>query len=300
MRLPIVLSLVAISLVVAGPADTAAPRTQLDSCVDQYSRGQAPPRESTQVVSAGGARAAGGVGIRLKVSSKDRAGAGSVTVAAPNDADVEALAEVYSATGRSVLEDAQAAGLGKVMIRRLCKGALRGGYLQLVAAGDGSIYDSLCVKDDSSQVRWEGCVIRYSIQDSDPLWRYRIDETQGVGEETSLYAGLTKGGVRNSYATSGADILKASPASDINDVNKCYNTSFGLTIAGFGASAGGTVCPDRWEITKTSISANPEYHKTEWRGFSYGTREATAVTGFRLKKGYTSAYTLGINWAYSL
>ena len=102
--------------------------------------------------------------------------------------------------------------------------------------------------------------------------------------------------MKNRYATSAVDSTKATPGSDITHVNKCYTQSFGLTVAGFGASSGGTVCPDRWDITWPGQTTGTESHKTEWQGETNSDREALSMVGYRVKPGSGTAYSIVINW----
>jgi hypothetical protein len=168
-----------------------------------------------------------------------------------------------------------------------------------LATAGGYIFDSICVSDTSSAVQWDGCVTRYRVTgDTDPTYVYGIDDAQAYGHETACcyWNDLHKGGVKNNYDTSRVDITKAAPSSEITDVKSCYNQTFGLTVAGFGACSGGTVCPDRWDVTRPSVTSVPEYHKVEWQGQTNSDREANAMSGYRLVDGYTAHYSIGINW----
>lgn len=295
-------------------AATAAPvATPLDACVAKYStpatglaKGQAVARSKS-----GGAVAAGDAGLTVTetatptTAAGDAPGSGEVSVELGDVSDMAAQANAYRAAGRTVLDDARAAGLSKKFIRGLCqKQIARASSAQtssasaLTAAG-GGVYASACAKDTSSQVRWEGCAERHSVPDSDATYNYGIDDAQASGEETSVYAALVVGGVRNEYNSSYVDITKASPNADISDVDRCFNSSFGISMAGVGVNAGGTVCPARWDITKTSISAVPEYHRTEWKGMAYDQREAIAISGIRVRAGKSTGYSFHVNWKYS-
>lgn len=187
---------------------------------------------------------------------------GTAEVRMGDDCDPVGLARAYAASGRSALDDARAAGLSRKSIRHLCQRqqdqqSQQKSTLAALTAG-GSVYASACTADNSSQVRWEGCTTRYTVSDTDSKYNYGIDDASASGEETSLWAALTVGGVRNNDNTSSVDITKASPGSDINDVARCYEQGFGVDVAGLGISESGTVCPARWDITKTSISSVPE------------------------------------------
>lgn len=132
----------------------------------------------------------------------------------------------------------------------------------------------------------------------DPNWNYGVDDAQAFGHETNWepWLDLHKGGVRNDYDTSRVDIVKASPSSDITDVTECRNATFGVSAAGFGVTTGGTICPDRWNITRTGLSAVPEYHKSQWEGESNADREVNALTPYRFAPGYSNNYSLIIKW----
>lgn len=157
----------------------------------------------------------------------------------------------------------------------------------------------MCAHDSVGYVQWDGCVTRYrATNDGDPNWNYGIDDAQAHGHETNWepWLDLHAGGVRNSYNTSRVDITKAAPGSDMNDLNQCYNQTFGASAGGFGLTSGGTVCPDRWNITRSSLTDVPEYHKVQWEGESNSDREADALTAYRYQPGYSTAYTFYIDW----
>ncbi len=296
------------ALAVVGSGRSAEAVTALDACVAKYSApdpglnaGQAKVASPSGMVTA-----AGDVGLTVSEAETTSqvngkvVTSGSVEVRMGDDSNPAALARAYAAANRSVLDDAQAAGLSENSIRHLCQQQAQPSTTAVVAlASGGAIYASTCSKDNSSQVRWEGCTTRYSASDTDPSYNYGIDDAFASGEETSLYAAMTVGGVRNNYNSSYVDITKASPGADLNDVDRCYNATFGVSAAGFGLTAGGTVCPARWDITKTSLSAVPEYHRTEWKGVSYDGREAVALSAIRVRTGKSTGYSLIVNWSYS-
>jgi hypothetical protein len=155
MRRILVLLMLFAGVALAASTETAASNSPLTACVERYSHPPIRLKDGQKLVSSGEARVAGGTGIALSTPGAARDGSGSVEVVAPNDSDASAMAKQYAASGRSVLADAQAARLGKAMIRKLCTQSHSSGDLRLAAAGDGSIYDSFCAQDDSSQVRWE-------------------------------------------------------------------------------------------------------------------------------------------------
>jgi hypothetical protein len=241
----------------------------------------------------------GGAGVTVsKRVAED--GTHEIAVTMGDDSDTAALARAYQAAGRSVLDDARAAGVSRGMIRHLCEKALANGQLKLVAtSGSGTVFNSSCVHDSVGYVEWDGCVTRYrATNDGDPNWNYGIDDAQAHGHETNWepWLDLHAGGVKNSYSTSRVDITKAAPGSDLPDVNQCYNQTFGASAGGFGLTSGGTICPDRWNITWPGLTSGTEYHKVQWEGESNSDREADALTAYRYQAGYSSAYTLSINW----
>jgi hypothetical protein len=241
----------------------------------------------------------GSRGIRAKLVGAG-SGVGSLTVVAADDSKPAALARRYAASGRSVVLDAAAAGVSTGFLRHLCAQARNPGTGRAVAAGagDGTIFDSICTHDEVDYVEWDACVTRYRVSDTDVTYNYGIDDAQAWGHETEsgFWNDLHSGGVKNSYATTRVDITKASPSSDIPDVDHCYNQSLGVTIAGFGVSSGGTVCPDRWNVTRLGTTAVPEYHKVQWEGETNDDVEAIAVSGYRVAQGYSSSYSITINW----
>ncbi|MBA2560626.1 MAG: hypothetical protein H0V07_12230 [Propionibacteriales bacterium] len=266
---------------------------------------------------AAGVVVVGGSGMRAKLTTT-KAGVRALTVRAADDVHTAAMAERYAANGRSVVEDARAAGVPPGLLRKLCIEQVDGAAATSSTAstsstaaptssvrnaammsGSGTIFDSICLSDSSDSVQWGGCVTRYrATADSDPNWNYGIDDSQASGHETACcwWNDLHAGGVKNSYDTSRIDITKASPGSDINDLNQCYNSTFGLSVGGFGATTGGTVCPDRWNIARPSMSAVPEYHKVQWEGETNNDRESVAMSGYRVKPGYSSQYSITIYW----
>jgi hypothetical protein len=199
-----------------------------------------------------------------------------------------------------VLDDARAAGVSRGMMHQLCKHALENGEFKLAATtGNSTIVNSLCTSDSSGDVEWDGCVTRYrSTDDGDINWNYGIDDAQAYGHETNWepWLDLHKGGVRNNYDTSKVNIVKASPSSDINDVDRCYNETFGASAGGFGITSGGTICPAKWNITRTDLASVPEYHKVQWEGETNGDREAVALSAYRYAPGASNQYSLIINW----
>lgn len=272
----------------------------VNACVAKYTAKDRSLRRGQVGKAVGAVRAVGGKGLAVKLR-RDADGSGSeVEVAAGDDSNPDAMAREYEAAGRSVLDDARAAGVSAGLVRKLCAKALRNGDLRLMAtSGTGKIVDSICVHDSVDYVEWDGCVTRYrATNDGDPNWNYGIDDAQAWGHETNweFWEDLHKGGVRNNYDTSRVDILKASPSSDLSDVPRCYNLTFGASAGGFGATTGGTVCPARWNITRTGITNVPEYHKVQWEGETNDDREAVAVTAFRYRPGYTTAYHLITNY----
>jgi hypothetical protein len=182
----------------------------------------------------------------------------------------------------------------------LCTQALEDGTLTLVSATGGKIVDSICIHDHVDYVQWDGCVTRYrSTSETDPNWNYGVDEAQAWGHETQgfpTWEDLLYGGVKNVYSTSRVDILKASPGSDITDVGECRTSGFSVGVAGLSVGMSGQVCPSRWNVSRVSTTANPEYHKVRWEGESHNDREADALTAFRYKPGYTTAYNIVIDY----
>lgn len=285
----------------------AGPASPVDACVEKFSQpaGLSPGQvrktdPNRQVVAVGGR----GLTVTSTVSSTgsdgsaEAADAVEAVVTTGDDSDQEAMAKDYAARGRSVLKDAQAAGVGEGLLRDLCEDALAKGDVALSAAGDGTIFDSVCVHDDTDAVEWDGCATRYRVEDNDASWNYGIDDSQAHGHETACcyWNDLHKGGVKNRYESSYVDIIKGSPGSDITDVSSCYSQSFGLTVAGFGASTGGTICPDRWDITWPGQSSGTESIKTEWQGETNSDRQAVSLAGYRVKPGHSTSYSIVINW----
>lgn len=286
--------------VVFGGTTTSAAQDPIGTCVSQYASDDRGLHKGQSRKTSGSVVAVGGPGLTISRVAVTAGGTREVQVSTGDDSDTEAMAAAYAAEGRSVLDDARAAGVGKGMIRKLCEKTLANGELSLVStSGSGKIINSLCVSDTSGDVAWDGCVTRYrATDDGDPNWNYGIDDAQAWGHETNWepWLDLHKGGVRNNYNTSRVDIIKASPSSDINDVDRCYSSSFGVSAAGFGVSSGGTVCPARWNITRTTSASIPEFHKVQWEGETNDDREAVAVSAYRFKPGYSNKYSLIINW----
>jgi hypothetical protein len=165
--------------------------------------------------------------------------------------------------------------------------------------GGGRIYSSFCVHDTTGNVEWDGCVVRaYDPVDADSTYNYYVDQAQASGHETHdlPWINLRRGGVKNEYRTTNVTILNRSPASDI-ERSDCLTMGFGATYAGFGASITSAVCPDLWDQS-ASLTNNPRYHKVEWRGKTHNDREASALTLFKKRPSYGSAYWLVINWYY--
>lgn len=294
------LAAVAMAPSTAGSAPLT-PLTPLEACVAQYTDGQTDLGPGQVRVTSEHGVAVGGNGLQIRDTTTSPDGlSGETEVIAGDDSDTEALAKAYAAQGRSVLKDAEAAGVNPGLVRKLCRNALADGDLKLAATtGSGKIIGSHCAHDDVDYVEWDACVTRYRVtDDGDPYWVYGVDDAQAWGHETACcwWNDLHKGGVKNNYGSNYLDVIKASPSSDINDVDRCYNSTLGVTAAGFGVTSGTTICPERWNITRTDNYGTPVYHKTQWEGETNDDREAAALTAYRLRPGYTAQYSLWINW----
>lgn len=289
------------ALVALGSQQQVAAADPLAECVSQYAHPTDHGLHKGQVKkTVGHATVVGGEGLTVNAQANgtDR----SISISGGDDSNTAKMAKAYSAAGRSVLDDARAAGVGKGLIRKLCKQALADGTFKLAATASGSytIVNSICVSDSVSYVEWDGCTVRYrATADGDPNWNYGIDDSQAYGHETvgfPTWEDLLVGGIRNLYDTGNVDIVSAKPSSDITDVSECRSASFGASAGGFGISEGTTICPSRWNITRTSVTAVPEYHKVQWEGESHNDREAMALSAYRYRPGLSTAYTLTINY----
>lgn len=309
-----VLMLMLGSLVAFSGTGEVAAVDPIDQCVNQYAHSTDKGLHKGQVKKVSGTvTTVGGAGVAVKSATTTASGwtaeaklkngtARALTITSGADTSTpEVAGNAYAANGRSVLDDARAAGVGEGLIRKLCAEALENGTFQLMAVtGDSTIVDSICVHDHVDYVQWDGCVTRYrAVNDGDPSWNYGVDDAQAYGHETQgfpTWEDLLYGGVKNSYNTSRVDILKASPSSDITDVGECRTSGFSVGVQGFSVGESGQVCPSRWNITRTSTTTVPEYHKTRWEGESHNDREAVALSAFRYKPGYTTAYTITIDY----
>lgn len=280
-------------IVLGSPPTTAG--SPLDACVEKYTSGGSLNPGQVAVVDQGVVKAVGGKGIAIANSSE-----GEVQITPGDDSDPEGMAKAYAAQGRSVLDDARAAGVSSGLVRKLCAKAMQDGPLKLVAtSGDGVVTNSICVHDDKDYVEWDACVVRYHVQnDGDPDYSYGVDDTQAWGHETETWAwlGLKRGGVKNAYAYDWVDILKASPSSDRSDLDSCVSASFSVGIKGFSVSASGDICPDKWDVTRPDNNG-ATYHKVEWQGDTKADREVNALTASRVVPGFSTGYSLIINWA---
>lgn len=265
----------------------------------------------------GGPIVVGGPGTQVESVTDNAGELVAITVAANSDDDLRAQAEAYRSQGRSTLRTARASGMSAAALERLSRhlsSVSAGGdpsdaaqartgipwraptATSVATSGSGNIYDSICINDTSDKLEWDGCVTRYRSNDSDPDYNYGIDDAYASGHETHWYPtfDLEKGAVKNIYNTSQVNLTKMSPGADINDVNHCYSVSLGGSAAGFGVSGGGTVCPDRWDITRDTDGA-VRSHKVEWQGETNDDREAAGITSWRVKVG-----TGGTKYAFNI
>lgn len=290
------------TVAMSSPTTGSAPLTPEEACVAQYTDGDTDLGPGQARVASPNMQAVGDKGLSIKdVATSPDGRTGAAQVSMGDDADSEALGRAYAAQGRSVLKDAEAAGVNPGLIRKLCRNALANGELELSAAttGSGTIIGSFCANDNTDAVEWDGCVTRYRVDnDGDPNWVYGVDDAQAWGHETSccIWNDLHKGGVKNNYNSNYLDVTQASPSSDIPDVDRCYNQTLGVSAAGFGLTSGSQICPDRWNISRTDNYGTPVYHKTQWEGETNDDREAGAVTAYRIRPGYSSQYSIVVNW----
>lgn len=172
----------------------------------------------------------------------------------------------YKAAGRSVYNDALAAGFSAAQARQQSTA-------DAVPADEPPIFASGCIHSEDTQpdpdFSWDGCYKWYDAyaESADGTTWYVAGSGTAHGWGTGVFGGgkeLDKGYSQIKWIGTGAEIVDASPDANRSGNSNCGNFTIGLD-AYITLAYSTPLCDDGWNVTW-----NGAVHKVEWHGASAG------------------------------
>lgn len=173
----------------------------------------------------------------------------AVRVVDPNVVNAASLAHAaadYAARGRSIYDDALAAGYSAAQARQLAEP-------QGAVADEPPVASTGCVRSEDQypdpDYEWSGCYKLYAVTDADEAAWYAAGSGTAHGWGTGVLGGktLVKGASQISWTGSGAEIIEASPAGSVASSN-CRTAGINLAYI-IEVSYSTQLCADGWNVT---------------------------------------------------
>ena len=204
-------------------------------------------------------------------------------------------AAAYAAAGRSVYNDAIAAGFSPAEAQRQAQP--QSALAEPPIASSGCIYSEDV--DPDSDYEWDGCYKLYDETASDTTAWYGAGSGTAHGWGTGVLTGkdLQTGYSQITWSGTGAEIIEASPAASQSG-NGCGSFTIGLDQIIYLAYQV-PLCDDGWNVTW-----NQTVHKVEWHGESAGgesdSRSASGASTVRLPLTTPTVWmSYEIGWSYA-